>query len=467
MNDYDYGMISTVIFDLDGVLIDAKPFHFKALNDALPEQFRITNEEHLLVYDGLPTRDKLLKLSQLKGLPRDLHEQIVHNKNVNFSQYLDTLTVDVRKQELFSRLHADGYKIGVVSNAIYQTVNSALTKLGLIQFVSSLFSNDAIFNDEQIAHKPSPHPYMAAMLSMGVGPHETLIVEDSPVGLEAAYRSGAHVLQVHSVGDVNYININAAIKNARRREVWTDYDMNVVIPMAGSGRRFADAGFTVPKPLIEINGQPMIKLAVKSLNVNANFLFLARREHIPQCQFLVYDNPALLRAGTKLTPSFVPVDGLTEGAACTVLLAEPYIDNDKPLLIANSDQFVVYDALRFFYAARDYDGSILTFPADEKKWSYAAVDQNGIVTRVAEKEVISPHATVGVYYWKKGSDFVKYAKQMMEKNVRVNNEFYVCPVFNEAIADGKKFTIFPVEKMIGMGTPEDYAKAMYPLTSLM
>jgi HAD superfamily hydrolase (TIGR01509 family) len=445
-------MITTVIFDLDGVLIDAKPYHFKALNDALPEQFRITDIEHLSVYDGLPTRDKLLKLSQLKSFPRDWHQKTIDAKNKNFFAYLASLAPDAQKQELFAKLTGDGFRIAVVSNSIRHTIVSALKRLGLYEYVSHIVSNEDIASP-----KPNPQPYMSAMLFLGVGPHETLIVEDSPVGLEAAYRSGAHVLQVADSTEVTWININAAIKNARRREVWTDYKMNVVVPMAGNGKRFAEAGFVVPKPLIEINGQPMIKLAVNSLNVKANFFFLARREHIPQCVFLAYDNPA---------SRFVPVDGLTEGAACTVLLAERFIDNDKPLLIANSDQFVVYDALRFFYTAKDYDGSILTFPAKESKWSYAAVE-DGIVTRVAEKEVISPHATVGVYLWNKGSDFVKYAKQMMAKDVRVNNEFYVCPVFNEAIADGKRFTIFPVEQMIGMGTPEDYAKAMYPLTKLM
>ena len=451
-------MIKAVIFDLDGVLVDAKPYHFRAFNDALPEQFRITDAEHLSVYDGLPTYAKLDKLTELKGLPPELHLGIREAKNVNFSKYLDALQPDKQKQELFARLVAEGYKIAVVSNAIYKTVGTALNKLGLSQYVSNFFSNDAVLDGEPILPKPSPHLYMAAMIAMGVGPHQTLIIEDSPVGLEAAYRSGAHVLQVKTPADVNYININAAIRNFRCREVWTDYDMNVVVPMAGNGRRFAEAGFTTPKPLIEVNGQPMIKLAVKSLNVTANFFFLSRREHIPHCQFLGYDFP---------TSRFVPVDCLTEGAACTVLLAEKHIDNDKPLLIVNSDQYVVYDALRFFYSARDYDGCILTFPANDKKWSYAAVDEAGIVTRVAEKEVISPHATVGVYYWKKGSDFVKYAKQMMAKNIRVNNEFYVCPVFNEAIADGKRFSIFPVKQMIGMGTPEDYAKALYPLTQIM
>jgi hypothetical protein len=104
---------------------------------------------------------------------------------------------------------------------------------------------------------------------------------------------------------------------------------------------------------------------------------------------------------------------------------------------------------------QNVDAGILTFYAKDAKWSYAEADDNGIVSKVAEKEVISDHATCGVYYWKHGRDYVKYAKQMITKNIRTNNEFYVCPVFNEAIADGKKVKIFPTMNMYGLGTPQD------------
>jgi dTDP-glucose pyrophosphorylase len=101
------------------------------------------------------------------------------------------------------------------------------------------------------------------------------------------------------------------------------------------------------------------------------------------------------------------------------------------------------------------DGGIVTFTSIHPKWSYAKVDESGLVTEVAEKNPISNNATVGYYFWKNGSDFVKYAESMINKNKRVNNEFYVCPVFNEAIADGKKISSFDIEKMWGLGTPED------------
>ena len=104
---------------------------------------------------------------------------------------------------------------------------------------------------------------------------------------------------------------------------------------------------------------------------------------------------------------------------------------------------------------QNVDGGIVTFKSTHPKWSFAKIDENNFVTEVAEKRPISTLATVGIYFWKHGKDYVKYAEQMIEKNIRVNNEFYVCPVFNEAIADGKKFKTYNINKMWGLGTPED------------
>jgi len=221
--------------------------------------------------------------------------------------------------------------------------------------------------------------------------------------------------------------------------------------MAGEGSRFRDAGFTFPKPLIDVNSKPMIQMVIENLNINANFIFIVRKEH--QEQYNIKSVLKVLKPGCKI----VEVDELTEGAACTVLLAREYIDNSKPLLLANSDQFIEWNSSKTMYnfISKNIDAGILTFDAVHPKWSYAKVDENDIVTEVAEKKVISNHATVGIYYWKKGSDFVKYADQMIEKNIRVNNEFYVCPVFNEAIIDKKIIKIETVKKMWGLGTPED------------
>jgi dTDP-glucose pyrophosphorylase len=153
----------------------------------------------------------------------------------------------------------------------------------------------------------------------------------------------------------------------------------------------------------------------------------------------------------------VEVDGVTEGAACTTLLAKDYINNDYPLFIANSDQYVEWDVLDFMYRMneRKVDGGIVTFKATHPKWSYAKTDGLGMVTEVAEKNPISDNATVGFYYWKHGKDYVTYAEDMIYHDIRVNNEFYVCPVYNMAIQDGKQIQTYDVEKMWGLGTPED------------
>jgi dTDP-glucose pyrophosphorylase len=153
----------------------------------------------------------------------------------------------------------------------------------------------------------------------------------------------------------------------------------------------------------------------------------------------------------------IEVDGITEGAACTALLAKDFIDNDDPLFFANSDQYVQWNPVDFMYNMQETnaDGGIVTFKATHPKWSFAKVNEQGVVTEVAEKNPISDNATVGFYYWKCGSDFVRSAEKMIEKNIRVNNEFYVCPVYNQAIEDGLVVRNYEASEMWGLGTPED------------
>ena len=139
------------------------------------------------------------------------------------------------------------------------------------------------------------------------------------------------------------------------------------------------------------------------------------------------------------------------------IISKKFIDNSNPLIIANSDQFIEWNSSKTMYkfTSQKVDGAILTFKSIHPKWSYAKCDENKTVLEVAEKKVISNNATVGIYYWAKGNDYVNYAEQMIKKNIRVNNEFYVCPVFNEAIKDKKRVVIEEVDKMWGLGTPED------------
>ena len=221
--------------------------------------------------------------------------------------------------------------------------------------------------------------------------------------------------------------------------------------MAGEGSRFKNAGYTFPKPLIEVNRIPMIQLVIENLSINANYKFIVKKDHIRK--YNIDSMLKIIQPGCEI----VDTNKTTEGAACTALLAKKFINNDDPLIIANSDQFIKWDSAKTLYRfmTKNIDGGILTFKASHPKWSYAKHNDQGIVLEVAEKKVISNNATVGIYFWKKGSDFVKYAEKMINKNIRYQNEFYICPVFNEAIKDGKKIIVDDVEEMWGLGTPED------------
>jgi nucleotidyl transferase len=228
--------------------------------------------------------------------------------------------------------------------------------------------------------------------------------------------------------------------------------LNIVIPMAGRGSRFAEAGYIMPKPLIDVHGRYMIEYVIENLRPNREhrFIFICQEEHLQK-----YDLKEKLE---QLSPNceVISIDHITEGAACTVLLAEKFIDNDDELMIANSDQYVDTDINSYLDAMKVYDGLIMTMPADDPKWSFIKYNQDGFVTEVREKEVISNEATVGIYNYKRGKDFVLYAKQMIAKNARVNNEFYVAPAYNEMISDGLKIVYHDVgEKMYGLGVPAD------------
>ena len=439
-----------IIFDLDGVLIEAKNIHYESLNKALGDNYKIGWHEHIAIYDGLKTRQKLDMLTTRKGLPKNLHDSISENKQKYTSQMLLDTKPDSVLISTLERLKADEYTLGVCSNSIRSTVEISLKKLGIYDFFNIVLSNEDVKNS-----KPHPEIYWKAMAKQGFLPEETLIIEDSPYGLLAAYRSSASVLRVKNPSDVFYENIVKNLNNTNEDKMtypkWKDEKLNVLIPMAGAGTRFQKAGYTFPKPLIEVRGKPMIQVVIENLNIDANYVFIVQKEHDEKWN--IKSTLKLLVPNCKI----VEVDQLTEGAACTVLLAKEHINNDAPLFMANSDQFVEWNSNEFMYKMNENnaDGGIVTFRATHPKWSYAKVGEDGYVTEVAEKHPISNTATVGFYYWKNGSDFVKFAEQMIEKDVRVNNEFYVCPVFNEAIGDGRKIKTFEATKMWGLGTPED------------
>lgn len=445
--------IKSIIFDLDGVLVEMKERHFEALNRALEsidKKYVIGLDEHLSTYDGLPTTKKLQILTKNKGLPEEVYNEVWERKQKATIDIInEEITYDERLRSIFKKL-SKKYTIAVCSNSIRETTKLMLLRLGLLEFVHFQYSNQDVKNP-----KPNAEIFLKAMISAGVNPNETLIIEDSHIGRKAVLASGAYLLGVSQVSDVTLEAIENKINEIESKNdvkpKWQGGHMNILIPMAGKGSRFEKANYIFPKPLIDVFGKPMIQVVIENLNIEANYIFVVQKEH--------YEKYALKVLLNLVAPNctIIQVDGITEGAACTTLLAKEFIDNDKPLLMANSDQYVEWDSNNFLYSmtSPEIDGGILTFKSTHPRWSFAKLGEDGFVEKVAEKEPISDLATVGIYYWSKGSDYVKYAEQMIANEDRVNGEFYTCPVYQYAINDGKKIKTFNVDKMWGMGIPSD------------
>ena len=445
-------MIKAIIFDLDGVLVDTKHIHFKALNNALKKfKFKeITINDHIKIYDGLPTSEKLKILRKKNKIPINSFSKIKNYKQ-KITEHILKKNIKKNKKiiNIMKSLHGR-YKIAVATNAVNSTLEICLKKLGISKYVDFKLTNEDIKNP-----KPNPEIYLRIFIKFGIYPSEALIIEDSHYGREAAISSGAKLFPIKKMSELNIKKIknNLSSRKIISKKIisWEDNKMNVLIPMAGAGKRFFEAGYVFPKQLIEVNNKPMIQWVIESLNLKANYIFIIQKEH--QKKYNIRSVLKILQPDCKI----IELDHLTEGAACTTLLAKKFINNSDPLIIANSDQYINWNSSKALYDfnSKNLDGAILTFEAIHPKWSYAKCDDEGYVTEVAEKKVISKNATVGVYYWKHGSDYVKSAEEMIEKNIRVNNEFYVCPVYNEFLAKNKKVKIHNVDKMWGLGTPED------------
>lgn len=441
-----------VIFDLDGVLLDSRGIHYEALNRALLDinpTYVISWDEHLSKYDGLPTTKKLQMLTEQKGLPPALYDSVWRAKQRYTVELYGNIEQNDQLMFFCELLKMNGIQIAVASNSIRETTKIALLRLGIMEYVHYVVTN------EDVKHpKPFPEMYFKAMIALQTNPNKTVIIEDSHIGRTAALASKAHLIPIGNANELTKEVIESAIQYLNHTQTtsvpWRDKKMNVIVPMAGHGSRFAQAGYTFPKPLIEVNGKPMIQVVVENLNIEAHFIFIVQKEHYEKYQLKYMLN--MIAPGCDI----IQVDGVTEGAACTTLLAKELINNESPLLIANSDQYVEWNSNECLYAftADGIDAGILTFHSVHPKWSYAKLDDRGFVSEVAEKRPISDLATVGIYYWKKGSDYVKYAEQMITKNIRTNNEFYVCPVFNEAIGDGKLVRVKTIQKMWGIGDPD-------------
>ena len=233
--------------------------------------------------------------------------------------------------------------------------------------------------------------------------------------------------------------------------------LNIVVPMAGRGSRFASAGYELPKPLIDVNGKHMIELVINNLKPTCEhrFIFVCQNEHIKQ--FNLHSVFSMACDNFEV----IGIDGVTEGAAITVLKAREFIDNESPLMIANSDQWVDADINDYLadMEARELQGTMLTMKANDPKWSYAKVGAGGLVSEVVEKVVVSDEATVGIYNFSSGNTFCKYADYMVEEDIRSNGEFYVAPVYTFMADAGAKIGVFNIGEeangMYGLGIPSD------------
>lgn len=465
--------IQAILFDLDGVLVNTRVLHYETFRDALYSvcKIRMSWSEHEKSFDGLSTKLKIQKLVA-QGVITEEQGVFLFEKKQELT--LERLPAVVKPREslrlLLITLNNQGFRLFCCSNSVKKTLHETLRLLGIAELFEMVYSNEDVKEP-----KPSPEIYLKAMKECFLIQEKCLIVEDSKVGRAAAYASGAHVLEVEDAEDVTPALLRETLYTIEKKSslfprtlpLGRPVTFHVVIPMAGEGSRFKDAGYTIPKPFIPVGGKPMIRWVIENMipkeipqdHYKIMFHLIVRTAHLSgkSIDQLFWDLPS------NVSYTYHKTDGLTEGAACSVLLAEKEINNDEPLLIINSDQYLEWNPDVFYKTLLNpgYDGNILTFyqpdPSD-LKWSYAKVSDEGLVTEVQEKKWISPYATVGLYGWKKGSDFVKYAKRMILKNIRVKNEFYVCPVYNESIQDGQQVRVKLCSGMWGLGVPEDLQK---------
>ena len=448
-------MIKAIIFDLDGVLVDARELHYEALNRALEKyNCTITRDEHLSTYDGLPTKKKLQLLTKNKGLVPEVYDTVWKDKQTQTREIIDKeFTYDERIRRILSKLRNDGYRICVCSNSIRETIKMMLIRRGFMEFVEIFISNQ----DVKIS-KPNPEMYLRAMIDLGVGPKECVIVEDSHYGRQAAFESGGHLCAVENSDQVTYEIIKNTINKASEKNGFSSYmpkwqggDLQIVIPMAGAGKSFEKAGYKFPKFLVDIAGKPMIQWVVENINSDAKFIYI-----VTERDYNDYNLKYMLPLLTK-NCEIVRVNKPTEGAPQTVLAAENLIDNDKQLAIINSDQFLDWNSNEFFYAmaADECDGGVVTFESTHPMYSFVKVNEDGFISECAEKKPISRHATAGVYYFRRGSDFIVGAKEMMQKEITTNGQYFICPVYNELIGKNFKIRKFDIKKMWSFAVPEE------------
>jgi HAD superfamily hydrolase (TIGR01509 family) len=441
-----------LLFDLDGVLVDFRDLHktafIEAWNTLYPDQ-PIDDAFHERELEARSTKQKIKILTERFPTIPVLEQELSSLKQTITRTLLEKEPVYRRVQETLQWLNEQSIPFACCSNSIRTTIQTSLEKLAPLDHFSFLLSNEDVIHP-----KPSPEIYQIALQRTGQHPHDILVFEDSVVGKKAARDAGLHVIDIIDALDLTPRFIDYVIRH-RMRPLLSK--INVVIPMAGLGSRFSNVGYDTPKPFLPIFGKPMYEVVLHNLIPPevfhcAEIHLIVRNEHLPL--FRNHSYPNLHIHG---------IPSLTEGPACTVLTLKDMINNDTPLMIANSDQYLEWNAMDFYYSLShpDWDGVISTFHQphpEDRRWSYVKMNDQGEVTEVAEKQVISKWATTGIYGWKRGSDFVQDAEQMIQQNDRVNNEFYVCPVYNITIqsSPSKRVRTLYCKKMWGLGVPEDY-----------
>lgn len=234
--------------------------------------------------------------------------------------------------------------------------------------------------------------------------------------------------------------------------------MNIVIPMVGMGKRFSDVGYTMPKPLIEVNGIPIIQHAIESLNLDGRYIFIIRKNEFS-------DILKSLLIDLKRDCEILEVDYLTDGTVNSILLSQNLINNSQELITTNCDQRTEWDSKAFinFTKNNEMDGCVATYPYDnivlgqKSPYSFIKLNSNNIAIQLEEKLAISNLALCGIHYWRKGSDFVNSALELIKNNDRINGEFYVSKTYNYLIKDGKKIKHYPLKEgdFFSLGTPKD------------
>lgn len=234
----------------------------------------------------------------------------------------------------------------------------------------------------------------------------------------------------------------------------------MVIPAVGVGKRFVDAGYGEPKPLIKVNGVPIIQHAIESLQIDGTYIFVVRKnDNSEELRSIIADSVG------NLSYTIVEAPKVTDGPVNSVLLAEGLIDNESELVVANCDQRTDWDATAFIEYCRsvDYDGVVTTYPFDDiiegqkSPYSFIKIGASGSAVALEEKFAISNLALCGIHYWKHGNDFVRSAKSLIAHNDRTNNEFYVSKTYNYLIEEGKRIINFPLSsgQFHSLGTPKD------------